>query len=124
MRIRTAAVALWAAAVVVATTLFAPLGAARAATVVPCHATASVAQPHTNQTEPVYIATLASAHVTGVAYYKTTNTRKTGITNVRGHLYLYWRISHATPGYRVNVVINVVSGSLRGSCSTYFTPAG
>jgi hypothetical protein len=122
MRIRTTLGGL-GAALVVAVALLMPVGVAQAAPAVPCRATATVANPRTNQTEPVYIATLASAHVTGAAYYRTTTTPKTGTTNARGHLYLYWRISHATAGYRVRVVISVASGSLRGTCSTFFTPA-
>jgi hypothetical protein len=109
-------------AAAIAFALVVPAGTAQAATVVPCRATVSVAHPSTNQTEPVYIATLTNARVTGVAHYKTTNTSKVGTTNIRGHLYLYWRISHATPGYRVNITLAVVKGGMRGSCSTYFSP--
>jgi hypothetical protein len=109
-----------AAAIAVASVL--PADAAQAATAVPCQATATVAHPSTNQTEPVYIATLTNARVEGVAHYKTTKTTKVGTTNVRGHLYLDWRISHATPGYRVIVTLSVVKGNVHGTCSTSFVP--
>jgi hypothetical protein len=122
MRIRAAIGIAGTAILVVISALFAPVGAAQAASTIPCRATATVVHPHMNQTVPVYVSTVPSARISGVAYYKTTRTAKSGIANTRGNQYLYWSISHATVGYQVNIVVSVTSGSLHGSCATSFTP--
>jgi hypothetical protein len=106
----------------VAAALLAPAMPAQAAPALPCRATATIPHPTMNATEPVYVATSPGARVQGYAEYKTTTTAHAGITNIRGHLYLDWRISHATPGYRVNIIVKVAKGSQRGACSTWFTP--
>ncbi|CAO5158297.1 conserved exported hypothetical protein [Frankia sp. AiPs1] len=122
MRIKAAFGTVAAALVVLVGTLLVPAGTAQAATTIPCRATATVAHPGLNQIEPVYVETAPSASVTGVAHYRTTNTRKSGTTDVRGHRYLKWNISHATPGFQVIVTVTVTSGARQGTCSTSFTP--
>jgi|SRR6185369_3382890 hypothetical protein len=123
MRIRAAIGMAGAAILVVISVLFAPVGAVQAAApAIPCRATATVVHPHQNQTVPVYVSTAPSARISGIAYYKTTHTAKNGIASTRGNKYLYWRISHATIGFQVNIVVTVTSGSLHGSCVTSFTP--
>jgi hypothetical protein len=70
----------------------------------------------------VRVHTVEYAKVTTVAHYKTVNRKHTGKANKKGNATIPYYISGATPGYRVNVSVSVVSGKQSGSCSTWFTP--
>ncbi|MCK9921960.1 hypothetical protein MXD61_08690 [Frankia sp. AgPm24] len=123
MRIKALFSSFFVAFAVLAGTLLVPAGTANAATTLSCRALALVPNPTMNQTEPVLIETASSARVTGLAHYRTTTTRKSGTADTLGRAVLRWRISHATPGYRVLITITVSSGSQRATCTTSFTPA-
>jgi len=88
----------------------------------PCRAWMSNAKPKDYSTIDVWVATARDAAVTTVAHYKTTSTKHTGRANSKGDAGIAYRISDATPGYKVNVSVSVTAGRSGGSCSTSFVP--
>ena len=115
-----------AAAAALATTV--PASAASAAITapasapLPCRATMSNYHPKDYTTTYVRVHTAAYAAVTTVAHYRTVNRKHTGKAGAKGNASIAYRISGATPGYKVVVSVRVVKGSRSGSCSTWFTP--
>ncbi len=91
-------------------------------TKVPCRAWMSNSKPKDYSTIDVWVATSAHAEVATVAHYKTTQTKHSGWANAKGDAEIAYRISDATPGYKVNVTVSVASGRNWGSCSTSFVP--
>jgi hypothetical protein len=89
---------------------------------VPCHTWVSNSKPKDYSTVDVWVATASRASVTTVAHYKTKNTKHTAWANKKGDAEIAYRISDATPGYKVNVSVSVTSGRYGGSCSTSFVP--
>jgi hypothetical protein len=89
---------------------------------VPCHTWVSNSKPKDYSTVDVWVATARHAAVTTVAHYKTKNTKHTAQANAKGDAEIAYRISDATPGYKVKVAVSVASGHHTGSCSTSFTP--
>jgi hypothetical protein len=89
---------------------------------VPCHAWVSNSKPKDYSTEDVWVATAPHAAVTTVAHYRTTHTTHKAEANRKGDAEIAYRISDATPGYKVNVTVTVTSGHHSGSCFTSFTP--
>ena len=89
---------------------------------VPCRTWMSNSKPKDYSTVDVWVVTAKNAAVTTVAHYKTTSTKHTGRANRKGDAEIAYRISDATPGYKVNVSVSVTSGRYRGSCSTSFVP--
>jgi hypothetical protein len=88
----------------------------------PCRASMSNSHPADYHTTDVLVHTAARARVTTRAYYRTTTTTHRGIAGGGGGARIPYRISDATPGYRVKVSVSVVKGSRSGRCSTSFTP--
>lgn len=91
-------------------------------TTVPCHTWVSNSKPKDYSTVDVWVVTGGRASVTTVAHYRTTNTKHTAKANAKGDAEIAYRISGATPGYKVKVSVSVASGHHAGSCSTSFTP--
>jgi hypothetical protein len=89
---------------------------------VPCRTWMSNSKPKDYSTVDVWVVTAKHAAVTTVAHYKTTSTRHTGKANSKGDAEIAYRISDATPGYKVKVSVTVTSGRHTGSCSTSFVP--
>ena len=87
-----------------------------------CHASMSNSRPKDYTTIYVNVGTVRYAGVTTVAHYKTVSRKHTGKANAEGNAKIRYYISGATPGYRVNVSVTVISGSSRGTCSTSFIP--
>jgi hypothetical protein len=107
--------------------LASPANAAVAAKAAPaaalrCHASMSNSRPKDYTSTYVNVGTVRYAGVTTVAHYKTVNRKHTGMANAEGNARIRYRISGATPGYRVNVSVIVTWGSSRGTCSTSFIP--
>jgi hypothetical protein len=92
------------------------------ATPLPCSASMSNSHPRDHTTTSVRVHTGTFAAVKTVAHYRTTNTTHRGTAGRKGNLSLPYRISDATPGFRVKVSVTVKKGSRTGSCSTSFTP--
>ena len=67
-------------------------------------------------------ASLANSSVIAVAQYKTTKTTKTGMTDNQGECVLEYKISGATVGFQVNVVVEAIYNGLKSRTSTSFTP--
>ncbi len=114
-----------AAAGVVATTGVTGAVAASAssrAAALPCSASMSNSHPKDYTTTDVRVHTAAYAHVTTVAHYRTTSTKHRAAAGPRGNATIAYRISDATPGYKVKVSVTVTKGSRTGRCSTSFTP--
>ena len=88
----------------------------------PCHASMSNSHPADFTTTIVRVRSVARASVTTVAHYRTTNTTHHGRTNASGRAGIPYRISGATPGFRVKVDVTVKKGTRKGSCQTSFTP--
>jgi hypothetical protein len=88
----------------------------------PCHAWVSNSKPRDYSTVDVWVATAKHAAVTTVAHYRTKNTKHTAWASNKGDAEIAYRISDATPGYKVKVSVAVVSGHHGGSCSTSVTP--
>jgi hypothetical protein len=88
----------------------------------PCRAWMSNSKPKDYSTIDVWVATTRGAAVTTVAHYRTTTTKHTGHANSKGDAEIAYRISDATPGYKVNVSVSVAWGRSGGSCATSFTP--
>jgi len=100
-------------------------GAAPAAahtTKAPCRAWMSTSTPKDYSTVDVWVVTNAHAEVATAAYYRTTTTKHSAWANAKGDAEIAYRISDATPGYKVKVAVTVASGHNWGSCSTSFTP--
>ena len=88
----------------------------------PCTATVSNASPTRNATVTVHISSdYPSASASATAHYKTTDTTNESTTDSAGAASIPFRISSATPGYRV-VIDVTVAGTSR--CQTSFTPVG
>ncbi len=91
-------------------------------TKVPCRTWVSNSKPKDYSTVDVWVATARDAGVTTVAHYKTKTTKHTAKANSKGAAEIAYRISDATPGYKVKVSVTVTSGRHTGSCSTSFVP--
>ena len=89
---------------------------------VPCHTWVSNSKPKDYSTVDVWVATASHASVTTEAHYRTKNTWHSARANNKGDAEIAYRISDATPGYKVKVSVSVASGHHTGSCSTSFTP--
>ena len=121
--LRGALAALVAPAAAAAMFMASPATAAVATTqALRCHASMSNSRPKDYTTIYVNVGTVRYAGVTTVAHYKTVNRKHTGKANAEGNAKIRYYISGATPGYRVNVSVTVISGSSRGTCSTSFIP--
>ena len=110
-----------AAAALALATLALP-ATAQAATRLPCKASMSDSTPKDYTTTDVKVSTASKAKVTTVAHYRTTSTTHHATASSNGKATVAYRISDATPGYKVKVSVSVKSGSRTGSCSTSFTP--
>jgi len=99
----------------------APAGAAPTSSI-SCHASMSNSRPSDYSTTYVNVSTVAHASVTTTAHYKTKNTSHSATANGSGKASVPYRISGATPGFRVVVSVSVHKGGKSGSCSTSFTP--
>ena len=89
---------------------------------VPCHTWVSNSKPKDYSTVDVWVVTAGRASVATAAHYRTTTTKHTAKANAKGDAEIAYRISDATPGYKVKVSVSVTSGHHAGSCSTSFTP--
>lgn len=87
-----------------------------------CVAHVSNASPPQYSDVTVYVTTRASAHVTTVAHYRTTNHPKSTTANSTGHAAITYYISDASKGYRVVVSVTTSYKASVGHCSTSFTP--
>jgi acyl-CoA synthetase (NDP forming) len=88
-----------------------------------CHASMSNAHPTDYSTTDVLVSTVGRAAITTVAHYRTTSTAHFATANAAGKAVIAYRISRATPGFRVVVSVKVQRGGRSGSCSTSFTPS-
>jgi len=87
----------------------------------PCSASVSNASPSRNATVTVRITSeQPNTSTSATAHYKTTDTSHQTTTDGSGAAAIDFRISAATPGYRV--VVDVTVGS--SNCQTSFTPVG
>ena len=93
-----------------------------AARPLPCHASMSNSHPADFTTTIVRVRTVARARITTIAHYRTTNTTHHARANAKGRAGIPYRISGATPGFKVKVDVTVRSGRRKGSCQTSFTP--
>ena len=91
-------------------------------TKVPCRTWVSNSKPRDYSTVDVWVVTAKRAAVTTVAHYRTTSTRHTAHANAKGDAEIAYRISDATPGYKVKVSVSVAKGNRTGICSTSFVP--
>ena len=99
------------------------LGAPASATTAPsCHASMSSSRPADYTTTDVIVKTAPGVKVTTVAYYKTTITMHTATAPSSGRALVPYRISRATPGFKVRVGTLVVSGARTASCLASFIP--
>jgi hypothetical protein len=87
-----------------------------------CRASMSNPHPVDYSTTDVIVHTgVAGATVTATAYYKTTDTSHTSTAAGNGTADIPFRISRATPGYTVEVDVNVHAHGASRSCTTSFT---
>jgi hypothetical protein len=88
----------------------------------PCTASVSKTRPFDDTYVGVHVHTVPGADIEAVARYRTVAREKTGHANANGRrTFRYW-ISDATPGYRVNVDVQVFLAGRKGSCAAWFTP--
>lgn len=87
-----------------------------------CHASMSNAHPTDYSTTDVLVSTVGGAAVTTVAHYASTTTARHATASAAGKAVIAYKISRATPGFRVVVSVKVQKGGRSGSCSTSFTP--
>lgn len=118
----TAAIPVTAAALALLAPAWPAAAQATAARPLPCKATMSSSRPKDYTTTYVRVVTVARARVTTTAHYRTTNTTHHATANASGKASIAYRISRATPGYKVKVSVTVKSGTRKGSCATSFTP--
>jgi hypothetical protein len=113
-----------AASGIAVTAVMLTAGAVSASPVPPlgCVAWVGNAHPQDYTTEHVYAGTYGNraAQVTVTAHYRTVKTVK--YTTVPKPGTVTYKISDATPGYRVDVQVVVRSGKQSASCATSFTP--
>jgi hypothetical protein len=87
-----------------------------------CTASASPKHPADESTVRISVHTKADAKVHTVAKYKSTNTPHSGTANSHGNVVIAYKISRATPGFKVHVSVTVSTAHKSGTCSTSFTP--
>jgi hypothetical protein len=87
-----------------------------------CHALMSNAHPTDYSTTDVLVTTVGGAAVTTVAHYASTTTAHHATASAAGKAVIAYKISRATPGFRVVVSVKVQKGARSGSCVTSFTP--
>lgn len=87
-----------------------------------CRAHMSDATPAQYSTTYVLVTTAPLAGVRTVAHYRTTTTAHRGRANRHGHASIAYRISDATPHYRVHVSVTVTKNGHVGHCGTSFVP--
>ena len=86
-----------------------------------CTVTISNPSPAAGTTETASVqSTVAEAPVTASLFYKTVTSSHAGSTDGAGNATINFNIGRLTPGFTVNVVINVGNGA--ASCSSSFTP--
>jgi hypothetical protein len=89
---------------------------------VPCTVSVTKRRPADGTYVGVHVHTAPGAHIEATARYRTVARKMTALANANGrHTFRYW-ISDATPGYRVNVDIQVSLAGRKGSCTAWFTP--
>jgi hypothetical protein len=93
-----------------------------AATAMACRASVSEHHPRQYSDVDVYVSTLKHARVTTSAAYRTTTTNHYASADGQGNATVEYRISDATPGYKVKVSVTVRKSGRAGYCSTWFTP--
>jgi hypothetical protein len=103
-------------------TLSLGLSTTAGALTVPCRASMSNPRPPQYSTTNVLVRTTPRAAITTTAYYRTKTTTHKATANLLGRASVPYRISDATPGFRVVVKVSVKFGAHAGSCSTSFTP--
>jgi hypothetical protein len=103
--------------------MVAPLAArASPAASLTCHASMSNAHPADYGTTYVMVSTVGGAAVSTVAHYKSKETNHSATANSAGKAVIAYKISRATPNFRVIVSVKVSKNGRSGSCSTSFTP--
>ena len=105
------------------TGLLAPAAEAAGPTTKKCTATVSTSRPYQYSTLTVNVANVpGSVTVTTSAKYKTTTTKHTAKSTSRGKASVPYKISRATPNYKVVVSVTANKGTQKYACSTSFTP--
>lgn len=88
-----------------------------------CRASVSNAHPSDYSTTTVDVVTVANAHVTTSAHYRTTTDTRSATANGHGRATISYDVSDATEGFRVIVTVRVQSGNRSGTCQTSYVPA-
>jgi hypothetical protein len=99
-----------------------PAHAASGSVSLACHASMSNSRPKDYTTTHVNVSSVAHAAVTTTAHFRTTTTSHSATTNRLGKASIAYRLSRATPGFRVIVRVSVHKSGRSGNCSTSFTP--
>lgn len=119
---RRAGLALAAGAMLTAPALIAPATADASGLL--CRASVWNSSPKQYTDVYVNVRTKPGARVQTVAQYKTSDTTKNARANGNGRANIVYKISRATPGYKVKVDVTVRAGNRTGYCVTSFTPRG
>jgi hypothetical protein len=101
-----------------------PASAAQTSTSLRCSAWMSNSHPADFTTTNVRVHTVKFAKVKTVAHYRTTDTTHHAKANSHGRASIPYRISDATPGFKVKVDVTVRKNGRVGHCHTAFTPHG
>jgi hypothetical protein len=105
------------------TGLLAPAAEAAVPVTKKCAVTVSTSRPYQYSTVTVNVSKVpGNVRVTTSAKYKLTTTKKTAKWNSKGQASVKYKISGATPNYRVVVNVTANKGNQKYACSTSFTP--
>jgi hypothetical protein len=88
----------------------------------PCTATVTKWHPADGTSVGVRVRTAPGAQISVTAHYRTASRGKSARANAAGRHTFRYRISDATPRYRVKVDVLVSQAGQNGSCATWFTP--
>ena len=105
------------------TGLLAPAAEAAVPATKKCTATVSTSRPYQYSTVRVNVSKVpGNVTVTTSAKYKTTTTKHTARSSAQGKASVPYKISRATPNYKVVVSVTAQKGNQKYACSTSFTP--
>ncbi len=88
-----------------------------------CTAVAMVTQPQQNTVESVTVTSEVGVRVQLTAEFRSGSKHMASLTNAQGGAQFTIPVGAAAPGQQVRVVVQVVKGASKGTCTTFFVPA-
>jgi hypothetical protein len=89
---------------------------------VSCTASVTTRYPAADATVGIQVRTVPAAHIRATAHFASGNVIRRSRARGNGRQTVWYRIGHATPGYRVTVDVLTYDNHRKASCSTWFSP--